>query len=80
MIAWFTILSNHNQIHFCLSLPFRGDRLWCHLRVATVGVSGQRRRRSPFATLGNGDDEAITSEPSEEQDTPAISRERFVAQ
>jgi hypothetical protein len=86
VIAWFTILSNHNQIHFWLTYRSVAIAFGAVVAVAIVGVTavatyGDDRLAARYAQ-GNGDDEAITSEPPEEPDvTPrAISREECLPQ
>ena len=74
VIAWFTILSNHNQIHFWLTYRSVAIAFGAAAGVATVGAAaiathGDDRSAARYAHA-NGDDEAITSEPSEEQDVP----------
>ena len=76
---WYVVLNNHNQIHVLADVPLGGRRHRRGRRVRVRRRSAGIRRRSPnrsVATLiGIGDDEAITSEPSEEQDpTPQFLR------
>jgi hypothetical protein len=69
VIAWYVILDNHNQIHFWLTYRSVAIAFGAVAAGAIVAVTiaGDDLRSARYA-LGNGDDEAITSEPPEEQD------------
>jgi hypothetical protein len=69
VIAWYVILNNHNQIHMWLtyrSLAIAFGAVAALVAVA-VATAADDRRADRYAG-DNGVDEAITSEPSEEQD------------
>ncbi|MDF2731779.1 MAG: hypothetical protein K0S92_404 [Desertimonas sp.] len=83
VIAWYMVLNNHNQIHFWLTYRSVAIAFGAVATVAIVAVTTYDDER-PVARYAqrNGDDEAITSEPPEEQDvTPqAIPREGVAPQ
>jgi hypothetical protein len=77
VIAWYVILNNHNQIHFWLTYRSLAIAFGALVTVAVVSlVTVDDDQPGPRYAVANGDDEAITSEPPEEQDvTPqAIAR------
>jgi hypothetical protein len=77
VIAWYMILNNHNQIHFWLTYRSVAIAFGALVTVAVVAlVTADDDQPGPRYAVPNGDDEAITSEPPEEQDvTPqAIAR------
>ena len=63
------VLNNHNQIHFWLTYRSVAIAFGAVATVAIVAVTtyGDERPVARYAQR-NGDDEAITSEPPEEQD------------
>lgn len=69
--AWYVILNNHNQIHVWLTYRSVAVALGAVAAYAFVVLADQSPPpggRSVATLAVNGDDEAITSEPSEEQD------------
>jgi hypothetical protein len=69
VVAWYVILDNHNQIHYWLTYRSVAIAFGAFATVALVAATtaADDRRAARYAD-GNGDDEAITSEPPEEQD------------
>jgi hypothetical protein len=69
VIAWYMILNNHNQIHFWLTYRSVAIAFGAAAAVAMVAVVFADADRPVVRyARSNGDDEAITSEPSEERD------------
>jgi hypothetical protein len=69
VISWFVALNNHNQIHFWLTYRSVAIAFGAVTAVAVVAIATYGDDRSPVRyAVDNGDDEDITSEPSEEQD------------
>ena len=83
VVVWYMLLNNHNQIHYWLTYRSVAIAFGAVATVAIVAATTSANER-PVARYDhrNGDDEAITSEPPEEQDvTPrAIDRGGFVPQ
>jgi hypothetical protein len=69
VVAWYVILDNHNQIHFWQTYRSVAIAFGALVAVLIAAVAtGRGDARSARYALSNGVDEAITSEPPEEQD------------
>jgi hypothetical protein len=77
VFMWYVVLDNHNQIHMWLTYRSVAIAFGAVVALVAVAATTASGDRPPARYAGrNGDDEAITSEPPEEQDpTPqAIAR------